>query len=83
MTGRGIATTEPLRPAIVAPMTTGSRPGAFRVPVGFQNNQGLIVLDQIRALDRARLVKRLGALRVPTLAAALRTLQSMFAPTAG
>ena len=69
-----------LRTVIVAPMTTGSRPAGFRVPLMFQGKQGLIVLDQIRTLDRARLVKRLGALRPPTLALALRTLQAMFAP---
>lgn len=69
-----------LQTVIVAPMTTGSRPAGFRIPVGFQGKQGLIVLDQIRTLDRARLVKRLGALRAPTLAATLRALQAMFAP---
>ena len=68
-----------LRTVIVAPMTTGSRPAAFRVSVTFQGKQGLIVLDQIRALDRVRLIKRLGALRPPTLASTLRTLQAMFA----
>jgi mRNA interferase MazF len=71
-----------LRTVIVAPMTTGSRPAGFRVRVGFQGKQGLIVLDQIRTLDRARLVKRLGSLRAPTLAATLQTLQAMFAPPA-
>lgn len=71
-----------LRTIIVAPMTTGSRPAGFRVPIVFQGKQGLIVLDQIRTLDRARLVKRLGALRAPTHAAVLRTLQAMFAPAA-
>jgi mRNA interferase MazF len=69
-----------LRTVIVAPMTTGSKPAAFRVPLTFQGKQGLIVLDQIRTLDRVRLVKRLGALRPPTLALTLATLQSMFAP---
>ena len=69
-----------LRAVIVAPMTTGSRPAAFRVPLTFQGKQGLIVLDQIRTLDGVRLVKRLGALRPPTLALTLQTLQSMFAP---
>ena len=69
-----------LRTVIVAPMTTGSRPAAFRVPLTFQGTQGLIVLDQIRALDRLRLVERLGALRPQTLAATLRTLQAMFSP---
>ena len=69
-----------LRTVIVAPMTTGSRPARFRVALTFQGKQGLIVLDQLRSLDRVRLVKRLGALRAPTLAATLRTLQDMFAP---
>ena len=68
-----------LRTVIVAPMTTGSRPARFRIPLTFQGKQGLIVLDQIRTLDRARLVKRLGALRSSTLAATRRTLQDMFA----
>ena len=65
---------------IVAPMTTGSRPAGFRVPLGFQGKQGLILLDQIRTLDRIRLVKRLGKLRAATLTLTLRTLQNMFAP---
>jgi len=69
-----------LRTVIVAPMTTGSRLAAFRVAVTFQSKQGLIVLDQLRTLDRVRLVKRLGALRPATLALTLQTLQSMFAP---
>ena len=69
-----------LRTVIVAPMTTGSRPAGFRVPLTFQGKQGLIVLDQIRMLDRVRLVKRLGALRPKTLATTLHTLQAMFAP---
>ena len=65
---------------IVAPMTTGSQPARFRIALTFQGKQGLIVLDQIRTLDRVRLVKRLGALRPATLAATLQTLQAMFAP---
>jgi mRNA interferase MazF len=70
---------EHLRTVIVAPMTTGSRPAGFRVPVSFEGKQGLIVLDQIRTLDRQRLVKRLGRLRPTTLANTLQTLQAMFA----
>ena len=69
-----------LRTVIVAPMTTGSRPAHFRIPLTFQGKQGLIVLDQLRTLDRARLLKRLGVLRSPTLETTLRTLQDMFAP---
>jgi mRNA interferase MazF len=68
-----------LRTVIVAPMTTGSRPAGFRVSVTFQGKQGLIVLDQLRTLDRIRLVRRLGALRAATLAATLQVLQAMFA----
>ena len=69
-----------LRTVIVAPMTTGSRPARFRVALTFQGKHGLIVLDQIRTLDRVRLVKRLGALRGQTLSLTLETLRSMFAP---
>lgn len=70
-----------LSTVIVAPMTTGSRPAAFRVPLSFKGKQGLIVLDQVRTLDRVRLLKRLGILPAGTLEATLRTLQAMFAPT--
>jgi mRNA interferase MazF len=69
-----------LRTVIVAPMTTGSRPAAFRVPLTFQGKHGLIVLDQLRTLDRVRLVKRMGALRAPTLALVRQTLVAMFGP---
>ena len=68
-----------LRTVIVAPMTTGSRPAAFRIGLTFQGRQGLILLDRIQTLDSARLVKRLGALRRQTLAMTLQTLQAMFA----
>ncbi len=67
-----------LRTVIVAPMTTGSRPAAFRIALSFQGKHGLIVLDQIRTLDRAHLVRRLGALRATTLAQTRQTLQAMF-----
>lgn len=69
-----------LRTVIVAPMTTGSRTAAFRVPLSFQGKQGFIVLDQIRTLDKVRLVKRLGSLRGQTLTLTLETLQAMFSP---
>ena len=72
-----------LRTVIVAPMTTGSRPARLRIALTFRGQQGLIVLDQIRTLDRVRLVKRLGALRAQTLALTLQTLQNMFAMTCG
>lgn len=69
-----------LRTAIVAPMTTGSRPAPFRVPIRFQGKSGLILLDQVRTLDQTRLVKRLGAASSTTLTTVLQTLQEVFAP---
>ena len=68
-----------LRTVIVAPMTTGSKPAPFRVPIFFREERGLILLDQVRTVDKARLVKRLGAATGKTLLTALRTLQEMFA----
>jgi mRNA interferase MazF len=65
---------------IVAPMTTGSRPARFRIPLTFDGKQGFILLDQIRTLDKTRLIKRLGKLPPKTLLAALDCLQELFAP---
>jgi mRNA interferase MazF len=69
-----------LRTAIVAPMTTGSRPAGFRVPITFAGQTGLVLLDQIRTLDRKRLLKRLGEAAPATLAETLGRLQALFAP---
>ena len=44
-----------LRTVIVAPMTTGARPAAFRVPITFKGKTGLILLDQIRTLSSVRI----------------------------
>lgn len=68
-----------LRTVIVTPMTTGSKPAPYRIPVTFQGKQGLILLDQIRVLDKTRLVKKLGAVENETLTATLETLQEVFA----
>lgn len=69
-----------LRTVIVAPMTTASRPAAFRVSVTFKAKTGLILLDQIRTLDKARLIRREGAVHAATLKKTLAILQVMFAP---
>lgn len=69
-----------LRTVIVAPMTTGSQPAAFRTGLTFQGKTGLVLLDQVRTLDKARLVKRLGAVHPATLQKLLATLQAMFEP---
>lgn len=68
-----------LRTLIVAPMTTKSRPAPFRVPVTHAGKKGLILLDQLRAIDKARLVRKTGTLPATTLAGVLSTLQEVFA----
>jgi mRNA interferase MazF len=65
---------------IVAPMTTKGRAYPTRVPCRFQGKQGQVVLDQIRTVDKARLVKRLGRLDRPTATRVLETLHALFAP---
>jgi mRNA interferase MazF len=68
-----------LRTAIIAPMTSKSRPAPFRVGVMHAGKKGLILLDQMRAVDKDRLAKRLGAISAKTLAATLSTLREVFA----
>lgn len=68
-----------LRTALVAPMTTGSRPAPFRVAVTFRGKSGLVLPDQMRTIDRARLVKRLGRIDAQTLRAVLEVMAEMFA----
>jgi mRNA interferase MazF len=67
-----------LRTVTVAPMTTGSRSAPYRIAVRFQGKTGLILLDQMRTLDKRRLVRRLGAVGGKTLALTLAALREMF-----
>ena len=67
-----------LRTAIVAPMTTGSRPAGFRVEIEHEHKKGLILLDQLRTVDKTRLVKKLGTISDKTLTHVLTTLQAVF-----
>jgi mRNA interferase MazF len=69
-----------LRTFIVAPLTTGAHSYPFRVACRFEGRSGYIVLDQIRTVDRERLVRRLGKLSSSTLERTLAILQEMFAP---
>ena len=64
---------------IAAPMTTGGHSYPFRIACRFQGKRGFIVLDQLRAVDRRRLVKRLGRLTPATLKKTLGILREMFA----
>jgi mRNA interferase MazF len=69
-----------VRTVIVAPMTTRGRPYVSRIPCRFQGKDGQIVLDQIRTVDKQRLVKPLGRLGGSTAQAVLTFLREMFEP---
>ena len=69
-----------VRTVIMAPMTTKGQAYPTRVPCRFQGKVGQVVLDQIRTVDRARLIKRLGRLDAGTSARVLEVLQEMFSP---
>jgi mRNA interferase MazF len=67
-----------LRTVIVAPMTTHGHPFFVRVSCSFQGKQGLVLLDQVRTVDKTRLVKRLGKLAPSQASAVLATLGEMY-----
>ncbi len=64
---------------LVAPMTTQGQSYASRVPVTFEGKSGQIVLDQLRTVDKQRLVRRLGKLSGTTGQNVLALLAEMFA----
>jgi mRNA interferase MazF len=64
---------------IVAPMTTQGRPYPTRVQCQFQGKDGQIVLDQLRTVDKVRLVKRLDRINATTQQEVLTVLAEMFA----
>ena len=68
-----------LRTVIVAPMTTGSHPAPFRIALRHGGKEGLILLDQIRTVDKTRLVKRAGAIAPAVLSSTLAVLAEVFA----
>ncbi|HOY53422.1 MAG TPA: type II toxin-antitoxin system PemK/MazF family toxin [Opitutaceae bacterium] len=63
---------------IIAPMTTKGRNYPTRVPCTFQGKTGEVVLDQLRTVDKTRLVKRLGRLDATASDAVLAVLAEMF-----
>jgi mRNA interferase MazF len=65
---------------IIAPMTTKGRDYPTRVNLTFQGKKGQIVLDQIRTIDKSRLIKRLGKIDKNTAQKVLPILGEMFAP---
>ena len=67
-----------LRTVVIAPMTTSERPYPTRVTVTFQNKRGQVALDQIRAVDRQRLVRKLGSVSAKTAQVVSAVLVEMF-----
>ena len=68
-----------IRTVIVAPLTTGGKGYPTRVPCTFRRKKGQIVLDQIRTINKARLVKKLGSIDPGTQLEVIKILQQMFA----
>lgn len=70
---------ENIAAVIIAPMTTKGRPYPTRVPCHFDGKDGQIVLDQIRVVDKVRLVRKLGRVQPDEQKAVLDILLEMFA----
>jgi mRNA interferase MazF len=69
-----------IKTIIIAPMTTKKRSYKSRVEINFQGNRGQVMLDQIRTIDKKRLITKLGNLPKKKLETVLLVLQEMFAP---
>jgi len=69
-----------IRTVIIAPMTTKGQAYPTRIPCRFKGKDGQVVLDQIRTVDRSRLITKLGRIGAGSAAAALVVLREMFEP---
>ena len=69
-----------IRTIIIAPMMSTIKNYPTRVTTTFQGKKGQIVLDQIRTVDKSRLIKKLGSISSSAEEKVLRVLQEMFAP---
>lgn len=67
-----------LRTVVIAPLTSGGKPYPWRVACVFDAHTGMVALDQIRTVDRERLVRHLGEIEEKTLDTVLATLGKMF-----
>jgi len=68
-----------LQTVIIAPMTTKIRPSPSRIACRFESKDANVVLDQLRTVDKKRLVKRIGRINPATQKRVLATLSEMFA----
>jgi mRNA interferase MazF len=69
-----------IKTVIIAPMTTQGRKYPTRVACEFQGKQGQVVLDQIRTVDKSRLIRKLGRIDSQTEMKVLSVLHEMFSP---
>ena len=67
-----------LRTLVIAPMTTKSRPYPTRVKVKLNNQTGWVVIDQIRTIDKVRIIKALGKLSLLEVAVCKRIIKETF-----
>lgn len=68
-----------IQTVIVAPLTTAGKEYPTRIPCQFKKKKGHIVLDQIRTIDKTRLIKNLGAIDSETQLKVIAVLQRLFA----
>lgn len=68
-----------IRTVIVAPMTTAGKDYPTRVSCSFKKKKGRVVLDQIRTIDKIRLIKKIGTIDSETQLKVISILQRMFA----
>jgi len=67
-----------IRTIVIAPMTTKCRNYKSRISITFQDKEGEIMLDQIRTIDKKRLILKLGQLSIKDLRVTLSVLAEMF-----
>lgn len=67
-----------LKTVIVAPMTSRGFQAPFRISLTFQGTTGLVLLDQLRTVDKSRMVKQLGRIQTKTLNTTLQKLKELF-----
>ncbi len=67
-----------LKTVIIAPMTSKGFEFIFRPTINFENKNGLVLLDQIRAVDKTRIIKKIGTVDNNTSEEIISTLQEMF-----
>ena len=69
-----------LRTVTIVPLTSGSRPAPFRLPIHFADKDGFLLLEQVRTVDKQRLIRRIGEVDDAMLINVLEGLQLYFSP---